>query len=1050
MLNLIDKSDNDELVENHVHITSLTKPDTNPNEVGIPASRNQFYNLIRGEKKLADLFTITYQFLNDLNLCDQCTFYMPTNNVLRPFIWFNVSPAPNATYGTGQGLIGRVAQQRNSVVVPSAEFETESNSENKNCKYISSIVLDNRTVAVVELAKAGSYTQDQMELLRDVADSLAVSINSANGRRDLEKVISKLKSKEHELQNRISAINKSNASIEFDLKGNILSVNELFLKLLGYSEEEVLGKHHSMFLEAGSADQPEYRQFWRNLSKGQFQQDEFKRIRKDGQSVWLHGNYNPIFDEQGNPERILKIATDITLNKRQQIEIDAITTAISKSNLTIEFDLDGKITKANDSFLEIVGYNLEDVVGKHHSIFISEDERNSAEYREFWTNLKAGQYQSGEYRRLTKTGETAWFKGNYNPIFDTQGNVYKVIKIASDITKAKNQQIEIDAITMAIYKSSLAIEFNMQGYILNANSIFQNIMGYSAKEIVGKHHSILVDPSERDSVDYREFWQKLQEGEFQEGEFVRRTKRGETVWIKGNYNPIFDTQGRPYKVLKIATDVSLARMQAAELERQATELQIQKEKLSVVNAELEQYAQHLELQHLKLQAAHEELERQTKALETRNKEVQAAKLLVEQKTMQLEISSKYKSEFLANMSHELRTPLNSLLILSQDLMFNKHGNLSEDQVESASVIYKSGNDLLALINEVLDLSKIEAGKMTLNVKKVALSELAKNIYLDFRHQAERQNLSFKIEMTDGLPDYIYTDPQRIEQVLRNIVSNAIKFTHAGEVTVRFAPHGSHIAISITDTGIGIPVSQHAAVFEAFQQADGGTSRKYGGTGLGLSISRDLVKLLEGEISLKSESHKGSVFTILLPRTIKNRPHGHAEIEQYKPADAKRSSIADDLLITGVQPDASPAEPILKSDPINIEILQNKTILLVDDDMRNVFALSKILRDRGMKILKADTGQVALDLLKKFPYTDLVLMDIMMPEMDGYEAMSRIRAQFRFANLPIIALTAKAMEDDHQKCLDAGANGYMSKPIEVDSLLTRMCQLLQPQKISSDD
>ncbi|MFE3872537.1 DUF705 domain-containing protein [Flavobacterium sp. ZS1P70] len=743
---------------------------------------------------------------------------------------------------------------------------------------------------------------------------------------------------------------------------------------------------------------------------------------------------------------------------------------------------------------------------------------------------------------------------------------------------------------------------------------------------------------------------------------------------------------------KRAVELSFANK---ELSIQAEELQMQQEELRQLNEELEQQAQNLKQQQEELQMTNEELEEQTQSLEEKNKEVEASKNSIELKTKQLEISSKYKSEFLANMSHELRTPLNSLLILSKDLSENRKKNLDEVQVESAEIIYKSGHDLLVLINEVLDLSKIEAGKMSINIEKVSLKNFTDDLIRDFRHQAEQKGLKLVCKLNTDLPEYIHTDSQRLNQILKNLISNAIKFTEKGSVTLSIKPNtATTLNISIIDTGIGISEDKQTAIFEAFQQAEGGTSRKYGGTGLGLSISRELAKLLEAEIQLKSKLNHGSTFSLIIPLQI------HPQEETFNPIPVQpvsytlkvtkestylnydtikddRDTISKDdkvvliieddrnfaailskqahkkgfkclsaatgedglLLTSKYKPNAIildmglpgikgrqvlhelKANPSIRHIPVHIisandrtlepiregaveylmkpiakneleeafnrienfvnrkiknlliiednensrkavriligngdvkcfeagsgkealelyeqnnidciildiglpdisgfelihkleeikghnmppiiiytgkeltkeennllqkyaesiiikgikseerlldetalflhrtisnlpkskqiiinnlydkeAIFHSKKILLVDDDMRNVFALSKILQERGMDVIKAENGKTALDMLEKNPDIDLVLMDIMMPEMDGYEAMKRIRAQIKFRSLPVIALTAKAMKDDKQKCIDAGANDYITKPIDVERLLSLM-------------
>ncbi len=763
---------------------------------------------------------------------------------------------------------------------------------------------------------------------------------------------------------------------------------------------------------------------------------------------------------------------------------------------------------------------------------------------------------------------------------------------------------------------------------------------------------------------------------------------------------------------------------------QAIQLQTQQEELMGSNEELEEKTNSLELQTKKLKASeeelksqqeelmaiNEELEEKTQSLEKQksiisqsNEELELARLDLEKKARELEITSKYKSEFLANMSHELRTPLNSLLILSQDLSNNSSGNLNQDQLDSVEIIHDSGNDLLKLINEILDLSKIEAGKMSLHADIIEIQELSDNIRKSFNHLAEEQGLQFNIQIEDSSPETIISDRQRLEQILRNLLSNAIKFTHHGSVTLSiYRPPTSlklshsnlfpstSLAFAVEDTGIGIPDHKQLEIFEAFQQVDGSTSRQFGGTGLGLSISRELVKLLGGEIQLESQEGKGSSFYLYIPEKItieekdskytrdnerlsrdENRIRPETINNIPSPIEDDREDIASgDMLILVVEDDDkfakllkdfchdrnlkfihaadgetgyklaklhSPAAIILDINlpvmdgwnvlvnlkensktrhipvhmmsvhdesieafqkgaigylkkPVNknqlnsafqkieyliskqvkelliIEddenmcksiktlignsdvkiksvntgkdavyelknhsydclildlglpdmsgfellkklkktasidippiivytgkelseaeeyeleqyassivikgvksqerlldetalflhrivdklperkkqmisqlhdqdfLLQEKKALLVDDDMRNVFAIAKILEEKNMSVIKAANGQKALEVLEENPDIDIILMDIMMPIMDGYEAMKRIKSDNDLKKIPIIALTAKAMKEDSQKCIDAGANDYIAKPVNIDRLLSLM-------------
>ena len=770
----------------------------------------------------------------------------------------------------------------------------------------------------------------------------------------------------------------------------------------------------------------------------------------------------------------------------------------------------------------------------------------------------------------------------------------------------------------------------------------------------------------------------------------------------------------------------------AATQKQAIELQHQQEELRSSNEELEsqtqallQSEQTLQQQQEKLRQSNEELEHQARTLELQQTEMQEkndalkeAQHLIEEKAKDLEMSSKYKSEFLANMSHELRTPLNSLLILSNLLKDNKEGNLNEKQIEFAHMINKSGTELLALINEVLDLSKVEAGRMELNLEEMSLHGLASYIKQHFTHVAEEKGISLTIDISQDIPHAALTDRQRVEQIVKNFLSNAFKFTKEGGIKVHISRPDtgvrfSHatltpqtaIGISVIDSGVGIPEEKQRLIFEAFQQADGSTSRKYGGTGLGLSISREFAKLLGGEIQLQSEAGQGSTFTLYLPERLNietKTDHTSAdtptqtsaktrtqtsdpakEIESSQSRHAPPKQIRDDrldcvpgnksILIIEDDPDfakilfelarehgfngliasdgaaglqlayqylpcaitldlglpgmdgrtvleklqANPdtqhipvhiisaqdksddlkalqvneyfMKPVstqdldvifadleeqpsngikriliveddsiarqseaelLKNDTVEVvtassgqkalqhleetsfdclvldlglsdmsgfellkrikqnpemasfpivvytgrelsnderalleeyaestiikgarsqerlldevtlflkkieselpeeqrrkprmnhnkdAVLHDKTILIVDDDLRNVYALANVLDDKGLNVLVAENGENALEQLdENASEIDLVLMDIMMPEMDGCETMQRIRKQTRFKKLPIIALTAKAMKGDRQKCLEAGANDYLSKPLDIDKLFS---------------
>ncbi|MER6115190.1 HAMP domain-containing protein [Streptomyces sp. NPDC001743] len=545
--------------------------------------------------------------------------------------------------------------------------------------------------------------------------------------------------------------------------------------------------------------------------------------------------------------------------------------------------------------------------------------------------------------------------------------------------------------------------------------------------------------------------------------------------------------------------------------------------------QLRDRSQELENRQKALQASNAELEekaellaQQNRDIEVKNTEIEEARQVLEERAEQLAVSMRYKSEFLANMSHELRTPLNSLLILAKLLADNAEGNLSPKQVEFAETIHGAGSDLLQLINDILDLSKVEAGKMDVSPTRIALVQLVDYVEATFRPLTAEKGLDFSVRVSPELPATLHTDEQRLLQVLRNLLSNAVKFTDSGAVELVIRHAGAEvpdaireqlleagslrdadadlIAFSVTDTGIGIASSKMLVIFEAFKQADGTTSRKYGGTGLGLSISREIARLLGGEIHAASEPGRGSTFTLYLPLHPSELPpqgypqlgpgpieaHG-AAVESGRLPEAGQGSgpgfqtFGDASGAPGNGPDqsgaagllrrrrkalgggrqqsapqprpASPADRPAPQEPWALGGQQEpevrrtfrfggEKVLIVDDDIRNVFALTSVLEQHGLSVLYAENGREGIEVLEQHDEVTLVLMDIMMPEMDGYATTSAIRRMPQFAGLPIIALTAKAMKGDREKAIESGASDYVTKPVDSDHLLSVMEQWMR--------
>jgi signal transduction histidine kinase/HAMP domain-containing protein/ActR/RegA family two-component response regulator len=451
------------------------------------------------------------------------------------------------------------------------------------------------------------------------------------------------------------------------------------------------------------------------------------------------------------------------------------------------------------------------------------------------------------------------------------------------------------------------------------------------------------------------------------------------------------------------------------------------------------------------------LAEQNVEVERKNQEIELAKQLVEEKAEQLSTSSQYKSEFFANMSHELRTPLNSLLILAGELESNAGGNLTAAQVQYASVIRSSGNDLLRLLNDILDLAKVESGTVSLELSELPLADLREAIENDFSRVAETQDLAFSVTIDPGVPAAMTTDPGRLRQILKNLLANAFKFTERGAVSLVLTRPFSGwsaenatltaaqavVAFSVTDTGIGISEDVQDRIFEAFAQADGTTARRYGGTGLGLSISLELVRLLGGEIGLSSAPGVGTTFVVYLPVTFGNDAGSGPSTRPAEsgPAASNRETLRGASTTSPLVADPARAHaPSVAQAPLKLpptaaaNDLAGRKILIVDDDFVNIFALTALLERNEVEVVAAESGEDALKIVSESPGLDIVLVDIMMPGMDGYATMRAMRDLPGARHLPLVAVTAKVDAGERQRCLDAGASDYAPKPVNAADLL----------------
>jgi methyl-accepting chemotaxis protein len=358
------------------------------------------------------------------------------------------------------------------------------------------------------------------------------------------------------LQAALDAISKAQAVIEFNLEGVIETANENFLRTVGYRLEEIRGQHHSLFVDPTEAQSREYREFWAALKRGEGQTAEFRRFGKGGREIWLQGSYTPLLDGKGHPYRVIKVATDITDQKQLYANFQSQMAAINTSQAVIEFLLDGTIVTANDKFLQLMGYTLNEIRDRHHSMFVDPSVKGTPAYQEFWQALGRGESHIDTFKRIAKSGSEVWIQGCYNPIFNADGKPYKVVKFAFDVTAQIQKNADFESQLAAINKSQAVIEFGLDGSILHANSNFLSTMGYTEDEVEGRNHSFFVDHEVRQSAEYREFWKALGRGEYQAGQYRRQGKGGREVWIQASYNPIYDANKKPYKVVKYATDIT--------------------------------------------------------------------------------------------------------------------------------------------------------------------------------------------------------------------------------------------------------------------------------------------------------------------------------------------------------------------------------------------------------------------------------------------------------------------------------------------------------------
>ena len=773
---------------------------------------------------------------------------------------------------------------------------------------------------------------------------------------------------------------------------------------------------------------------------------------------------------------------DAVANYRGQVE------AINRSQMMIEFNLDGTIIQANDNYLRAFDYTDADLKGKSHSVFVTEEDRGSTAYKEFWNNLRAGKFQSGEFKRISKHQREIWIVATYNPILGKDGVVTKVVKFATDVTARKRGERELrDQANLLDLSHDTILMRDLSGKIRFWNRGAERMYGYSKEQAVGNISHVLLGtifpkPLAEIKADF------LKKGHW-EGELEHTLQDGTRIVVASRWVLQRDGNGVPIQVMESNNDIT-ERKQAEEA--------------------------------------------------SRNAKVEA------------EFANQAKSDFLANMSHEIRTPVNAITGMVHLAL---RANPDAKQRAYLTKIDTAAQNLLGIMNDILDVSKIEAGKVTLEHIAFSLDEVLKNVRDIVSEKAAQKQLRLVFSVDPRVPDYLVGDPLRLGQVLINLVNNAVKFTEKGEIAVNVkvsdakrdgkdqtAGESGNLKFSVSDTGIGMTPPQMAHLFQAFNQADTSFTRKYGGTGLGLAISKQLTELMGGTIWLESEFGVGSVFhftaafgvaVAALPQPVSaslselrtksvlvvddSEKAGLSLVEMLrangmvaravasgeealtalaggsqagKPFDlvlmdwrlpgidgietSRRIKASKSLFnipailmvsafdrsevmsqLNGLELEGFLMSPVaesqllytlkkifgarpggdadgLQSTQANGARLKGRHVLLVDDNDFNCDIAGEVLAELGISFSVATNGRAAVDLVAAQAF-DLVLMDIQMPVMDGLTATKLIRADARFRNLPILAMTAHAMSGDREKSLNAGLNDHITKPISFDEL-----------------
>jgi len=887
-----------------------------------------------------------------------------------------------------------------------------------------------------------------------------------------------------------TVIQDSNDAITFqDLEGNILAWNRGAEIIYGYSEAEALSKN--IVDTVPTEYQEEARGFLASLKRGELLPNlETKRKHKDGRiiDVWLTNT--KLTDDKGKLTGIATTERDITEQTRTLEKFRRMATVIQDSNDAITFqDLEGNILAWNRGAEIMYGYSEAEALSKNIVDTVPTEYQEEA--RGFLASLKRGELvPTLETKRKTKDGKIVDVWLTNTKLTDDKGKLTGIATTERNITDRKHAEASLREKARELEflrEGQITLSDKMRGE-QDISGLGQSVLSHLAPFLNAQMGAFycLTDKKTLQRVsgyayaktDKEEKTFALGEGLIGQAALGKRpillenlpahyfgkirSDLGEAaptslllapVFYEGEVNGVielasFGTFSEHQKIfiqhvsenIGIAINTSISRNRQQQLlersQNLTEELQSQQEELKSANEELEQQSRALLDSQAKLEQTNGQLEEQTEELKLqrdilnqKNEDLHKAQTLLEERSNEVQRASQYKSEFLANMSHELRTPLNSSLILAKLLADNKGGNLNEEQVQYALSIYSAGNDLLGLINDILDLSKVEAGKLEMRLESVFLPKVLSTLGKTFNPLAEEKNLQFHIKADPDIPETILTDRQRLEQILKNLLSNAFKFTESGEVSLQVSRNSDgKISFSVRDSGIGVEKAQQEVIFEAFRQADGTTNRKYGGTGLGLSISRDLARLLGGTVNVDSVPGQGSNFSLLLPEIYDESLIEAALPKAYSTSVANKNSQAAPILYEDKPRNERAKAPPFADDRDSLTS-PGRTLLVIEDDPQFAQIIFDLAHEMKFKCVVAQDASEGLVLARSL-LPNAILLDVHLPDHSGLTVLDQLKEDPKTLHIPVHIVSG---QNHIEIALQMGAIGYILKPTTRDML-----------------